>query len=93
MQEELGKFESMAEEWWDVDGPFKPLIAMHPPRVRFLRSALCEHFGRAPSQLRPLEGLRALDIGCGAGLLSQSLARLGAKVRILNPVAHGVQLE
>mmetsp|Transcript_5084 Transcript_5084/g.18508 ORF Transcript_5084/g.18508 Transcript_5084/m.18508 type:complete len:238 (+) Transcript_5084:329-1042(+) len=86
----------MADEWWDVEGPFRPLIEMNPTRVRFLRTAFCDHFTDIDgvesrhSKLKPLEGLRALDIGCGAGLLSQSLARMGAQVTAVDAASQPV---
>lgn len=77
---EAAKFAALAGEWWDPAGPFAPLHAMNPVRCRFLRSALCVAFGRDTAQPRPLAGLRLLDIGCGGGLLAESLARMGAHV-------------
>ncbi len=70
----------MAAEWWDPAGKFRPLHKMNPIRVGYVRDALCTHFGRDPAGARPLDGLRILDIGCGGGLLSEPLARLGATV-------------
>ncbi len=77
---EAAKFAALAAEWWDPSGPFAPLHAMHPARCGFLRAALCSVFGRQPGEAAPLAGLRLLDVGCGGGLLSESLARMGAHV-------------
>jgi len=70
----------MAEEWWDPKGKFKPLHKFNPTRLAFIRDTVCEHFGRDPLPRRPLEGLRLLDIGCGGGLVSEPMSRLGAHV-------------
>lgn len=77
---ETDKFAALAGEWWDPAGPFAPLHAMNPVRCRFLRSALCSTFGRDSASAAPLTGLRLLDVGCGGGLLAESLARMGAHV-------------
>lgn len=77
---EIEKFAAMADDWWAPDGKFKPLHALNPVRVGFIRDNVCAHFGRDPFQPQPLAGLSVLDIGCGGGLLCEPLARLGAKV-------------
>ncbi|MEO1918735.1 MAG: bifunctional 2-polyprenyl-6-hydroxyphenol methylase/3-demethylubiquinol 3-O-methyltransferase UbiG [Paracoccaceae bacterium] len=77
---EIAKFEAMAAEWWDPKGKFKPLHKMNPIRLKYLVQQICAEFGRDPDSLRPFEGLRLLDIGCGGGLLSEPMARLGATV-------------
>lgn len=77
---EIEKFAAMADDWWSVDGKFKPLHALNPVRVGFIRDAVCKHFGRDPFKPGPLDGLSILDIGCGGGLLCEPLARLGATV-------------
>lgn len=77
---EVAKFEAMAAEWWDHKGKFKPLHEMNPIRLEYIVQQICAEFGRDPDSLRPFEGLRLLDIGCGGGLLSEPMARLGATV-------------
>lgn len=77
---EAAKFAALAGEWWDPAGPFAPLHAMNPVRCAFLRRALCSAFGRDARAAVPLAGLRLLDVGCGGGLLAESLARMGAHV-------------
>ena len=79
-QAEVDRFTAMAAEWWDPTGKFKPLHKFNPVRIRYIRDKAIEHFGRDASAHRPLEGLRVLDIGCGGGLLSEPMARLGATV-------------
>ena len=75
---EIEKFDRMAAEWWNPDGKFKPLHKFNPVRLAFLRDLLVRHFGRDGDAETPLVGLRVLDIGCGGGLLSEPLARIGA---------------
>lgn len=77
---EIAKFEAMAAEWWDVSGKFKPLHMMNPVRLDYICAQIAAEFGRDLTAPRPFEGLRLLDIGCGGGLLSEPMARLGATV-------------
>ena len=77
---EVDKFDRLAAEWWNPRGKFKPLHKFNPVRLAYLRETLCAHFGRDPRGDRPLTGLRILDIGCGGGLLSEPLAKMGAEV-------------
>ncbi|PCI33079.1 MAG: bifunctional 3-demethylubiquinol 3-O-methyltransferase/2-polyprenyl-6-hydroxyphenol methylase [Alphaproteobacteria bacterium] len=75
---EVAHFSAMAATWWDPNGPFKPLHKLNPTRIGYARDSLCRYFDRDPKEALPLKGLRLLDIGCGGGLLSEPLARLGA---------------
>ncbi|MDP0927098.1 bifunctional 2-polyprenyl-6-hydroxyphenol methylase/3-demethylubiquinol 3-O-methyltransferase UbiG [Paracoccus onubensis] len=77
---EIVKFEAMAQEWWDPKGKFKPLHMMNPVRLDYIVSQIAAEFGLDRRSLRPFEGLRILDIGCGGGLIAEPMARLGAKV-------------
>ncbi|KAF0176278.1 MAG: 2-polyprenyl-6-hydroxyphenyl methylase / 3-demethylubiquinone-9 3-methyltransferase [Rhodobacteraceae bacterium] len=77
---EVAKFEAMAAEWWDVNGKFKPLHLMNPCRLDYITSQIAAEFDRDPATPLPFAGLRILDIGCGGGLLSEPMARLGAEV-------------
>lgn len=77
---EIAKFEAMAAEWWDPNGKFKPLHMLNPCRLDYITSQIAEEFDRDLSTPRAFEGLRILDIGCGGGLLSEPMARLGADV-------------
>lgn len=77
---EVEKFSAMASEWWNPDGKFAPLHRFNPIRLRFIRQTAARHFSRPAQSLRPFEGLRLLDIGCGGGLLSEPMARLGFAV-------------
>ena len=77
---EIAKFEAMAAEWWDPNGKFKPLHMLNPTRLDYITRQIAAEFGRDLKAPRPFEGLRLLDIGCGGGLLSEPMARLGATV-------------
>jgi len=77
---EVAKFSAMAAEWWDPQGKFAPLHRFNPVRLTFIRAEAAAHFGRDARSLRPFEGLTLLDIGCGGGLLSEPMARLGFAV-------------
>ena len=77
---EVAKFEAMAAEWWDPNGKFKPLHEMNPCRLDYITGQIAAEFGRDRAAPAPLKGLRLLDIGCGGGLLSEPMARLGAEV-------------
>ena len=83
--EEIARFEAMAESWWDPTGPFKPLHKLNPTRLQFLRDTIATHAGRDTTCLKPLSDLRILDIGCGGGLISEPMARLGGKVTGIDP--------
>lgn len=77
---EVAKFEAMAAEWWDPNGKFKPLHMLNPCRLDYITSQIAAEFDRDRNATSPFEGLRILDIGCGGGLLSEPMARLGADV-------------
>ncbi|MCH2249037.1 MAG: bifunctional 2-polyprenyl-6-hydroxyphenol methylase/3-demethylubiquinol 3-O-methyltransferase UbiG [Cognatishimia sp.] len=77
---EVAKFEAMAAEWWDPKGTFKPLHMLNPCRLDYITSQIAAEYGRDLGTERPFKGLTILDIGCGGGLLSEPMARLGATV-------------
>ena len=77
---EVAKFSAIAAEWWDPTGKVAPLHKFNPGRLGFIRAEAGAHFGRDARSLRPFEGLSLLDIGCGGGLLSEPMARLGFAV-------------
>lgn len=77
---EIEKFAAMAAEWWDPEGKFRPLHAMNPCRLDYIAEQITAEFGRDRRGRRPLEGLSLADIGCGGGLASEPMARLGAAV-------------
>lgn len=77
---EVAKFEAMAAEWWEPNGKFRPLHMMNPVRLDYITRQIAAEFGRDLTGSKPFAGLRLLDIGCGGGLLSEPMARLGADV-------------
>ena len=79
-QDEVARFSRLAAQWWDTRGPMAALHKFNPVRLAYIRDRAAEHFGRDPARLDSLAGLRLLDIGCGGGILSEPLARLGARV-------------
>ena len=79
-QSEIAKFEAMAAEWWDMNGKFKPLHMLNPCRLDYITQQIAAEFDRDLTAPEPFKGLRILDIGCGGGLLSEPMARLGADV-------------
>jgi len=90
-EQELASFRAGAQEWWNPEGSFKPLHALQPVRIRYIRDHLVSHFGREGRSLTPLKGLAIADIGCGGGLLCEPLARLGATVTGVDPVADSIE--
>ncbi|MGE0722905.1 MAG: bifunctional 2-polyprenyl-6-hydroxyphenol methylase/3-demethylubiquinol 3-O-methyltransferase UbiG [Alphaproteobacteria bacterium] len=77
---EVARFADLAADWWDPDGRMRPLHRLNPVRLAYLRDRIAARFGRDIRADRPLSGLAVVDIGCGGGLLSEPLARLGATV-------------
>ena len=79
-KEEIQKFSRLADEWWDVDGKFKPLHMFNPIRIEYITENIKKHFKIKKDSANFLKGLNILDIGCGGGLISEPMARLGANV-------------
>lgn len=97
MADEVAQFDALAAEWWDEAGPMAPLHQINPARLQFIRDALVAHFGdtatpKAAMFSPPLAGLRLLDIGCGAGVLSEPLARMGAAVTGVDAAAEAIKV-
>jgi 2-polyprenyl-6-hydroxyphenyl methylase / 3-demethylubiquinone-9 3-methyltransferase len=93
--EEVARFDRLGAQWWDPDGPMQALHKFNPVRVAYLRELLCRHFlvDEKPRDWRsaaPLQGLTVLDIGCGAGILSEPLARLGARMTAIDPARRNI---
>jgi len=79
-KEEIQKFSKLADEWWDVNGKFKPLHMFNPIRIEYITHKIKQHFKINAGNLNYLKGLNILDIGCGGGLISEPMARLGGRV-------------
>lgn len=84
-QAEIARFAAMADEWWDPHGKFRPLHRLNPTRLGFIRDQICGHFARDRAKHAPLKGLAILDVGCGGGLLTEPMARLGGQVTGIDP--------
>ena len=89
---EVARFERIAETWWDPKGPMKVLHKFNPVRLAYIRDEACRRFGRDPRSARSLDGLTILDVGCGGGVLSEPLARLGATVTGLDPAPTNISV-
>jgi 2-polyprenyl-6-hydroxyphenyl methylase / 3-demethylubiquinone-9 3-methyltransferase len=89
--EEVARFAKLAPDWWDANGPFKPLHRINPVRLTYMRDQLCNRFGRDPKTALSLAGLSVLDIGCGGGLVSEPLARLGVSVTGIDPAPENIE--
>ena len=78
-KKEIDKFSKIASEWWNPNGKFKPLHKFNPIRIKYIKNSIISHFNKSDKKF-PLKGIEILDIGCGGGLLSEPMKRLGAKV-------------
>jgi len=90
--EEAARYAALADKWWDRSGPFWPLHRLNELRVEYIRQTLCDHFRRDGGAPDPLTGLRTLDIGCGGGILSEAVARLGAQVHGVDVVERNIAI-
>ncbi len=90
--DEVAYYDRLAGQWWDPHGSFWPIHRLNRLRVDYLRRRICAHFGRPEVERRPLEGLRVLDIGCGGGILAESIAALGARVHGIDVAAKSIEV-
>jgi 2-polyprenyl-6-hydroxyphenyl methylase/3-demethylubiquinone-9 3-methyltransferase len=88
---EVARFAALADTWWDPAGQMGMLHKLNPVRIGFIKEAACRRFGRDPRRIDSLAGLRFLDIGCGGGILSEPMARLGAAVVGADPAEPNVE--
>ena len=79
-QEEIQKFSLLADEWWNMEGKFKPLHMFNPIRIKYIIDICSSHYSLNKEENLPLKGLKILDIGCGGGLITEPMCRLGAQV-------------
>ncbi len=89
---EVDFYTRLADTWWDRQGPLWPLHKLNQLRVTYIRSRVCEHFGLDRLDRYPLKGLRVLDVGCGGGILSESMAALGATVTGIDVVEKNIRI-
>ena len=90
-KKEIDKFSKLADEWWDPEGKFKPLHNFNPVRLRYIKDTIIKKFGNKSEKL-PLKDIKILDIGCGGGLLSEPLSRLGAKVTGIDASERNIKI-
>jgi len=90
-KKEIDKFSKIADEWWDVEGKFKPLHKFNPLRIKYIKEQIIKHF-KINSKSRPLKNIELLDIGCGGGLLSEPMCRLGAKVTAIDASQKNIEV-
>jgi 2-polyprenyl-6-hydroxyphenyl methylase / 3-demethylubiquinone-9 3-methyltransferase len=89
-EEEIARFNALARDWWDPNGPMKPLHRLNPARLAFMRDEALAHFNRDARAMAPFDGLSLLDIGCGAGLVSEPMARMGFAVSGIDPAEENI---
>ena len=90
-KQEIEKFSKIATEWWSPNGKFKPLHKFNPIRIQYLKKNIIEHFKLKHSS-RPLKKINILDIGCGGGLLSEPMSRLGANVTAIDASKKNIEV-
>src|SRR5271167_2583801 len=89
---EVARFDALGDSWWDPDGPMAPLHKLTPLRVGWARDCIARHFKRDAQSGLPLAELACLDVGCGAGLFAEPLARLGAEVTGVDPAPASIEV-
>ena len=90
-KKEIDKFSKMANEWWDPEGKFKPLHKFNPIRIKYIKENIINNF-KLKNKFRPLSGINILDIGCGGGLLSEPMSRMGANVTGIDASDKNIQI-
>ena len=90
-KKEIEKFSNMAAEWWDPEGKFKPLHKFNPIRIQYIKENIIKEF-KLKNKNKPLSGVNILDIGCGGGLLSEPMSRLGAKITGIDASSKNIKI-
>jgi 2-polyprenyl-6-hydroxyphenyl methylase/3-demethylubiquinone-9 3-methyltransferase len=90
--DEIARFTAMADAWWDPSGKFRPLHQINPVRIQFIKDNVCRHFGLDTDAETPFKGLDILDVGCGGGLLSEPMARLGANMTSIDAGEKNIEI-
>jgi 2-polyprenyl-6-hydroxyphenyl methylase / 3-demethylubiquinone-9 3-methyltransferase len=90
ISKEVARFDALGDSWWDPDGPMAPLHRLTPVRIVWARDCAVRHFRREAEAGPPLAGLEILDVGCGAGLFAEPLARLGGEVVGIDPAPNSI---
>ena len=91
-RQEVDHFDTIAEEWWDPDGAFKPLHLLNPVRLDYMREQIAAEFAVSLREASPFRGLSIVDIGCGGGLVTEPMARLGADVTGIDAAANSIPI-
>ena len=91
-EDEVDRFAAQSSGWWDPEGSFQPLHRINPARLAFIRRELVAHFGRDARSVRPFDGLRLVDIGCGGGLIAEPMARLGFAVTGIDAAIPAIEM-
>ena len=89
---EIVRFSALADAWWDPEGDFSPLHRFNPVRLGYIRNRVCEHFDHDKCSLKPLEGLTVLDVGCGGGLVTEPIARMGASASAIDASERNISV-
>jgi len=88
---EIERFEKLADQWWDENGKYSLLHEINPLRISYIKQHICRHFKLQNSNVRPLKSLKLLDVGCGGGLISVPMARLGAQVTAIDAGSSNIK--
>ena len=91
-KDEIEKFSKLADEWWDINGKFKPLHMFNPVRIEYILDITTAYFKIDKNKKFPLKNLRILDIGCGGGLISEPMTRLGADVTAIDASSRNINI-
>jgi 2-polyprenyl-6-hydroxyphenyl methylase/3-demethylubiquinone-9 3-methyltransferase len=91
-QDEVNKFSAMSDEWWNIEGKFKPLHKFNPCRLRYINKKIIEHFSLKNNSLKSLDGLKIIDIGCGGGLVAEPIANMGANVIAIDASKENIEI-